>query len=124
MALSLKFDKRIEGLETAEELLGHHINLSNAEVVSVHLDRRVPSITIVVFVPFINNYTTPYILTFVFDDVDNIQLENFNHQNVLMNFVLEPQEGRIAASFWSKFGVEIFFHVWNRESDNFGSSLV
>lgn len=92
-----------------EELLGPNLNVADAEIVSIDFHRAGPSIKLVLLAPFIRNYTAEYVFTFIFDDVDDIRLENFNHLNVLMGLVLKPQDERVAALFASKYGAELSF---------------
>ncbi len=109
MALTSEFDRRISDLRGLEELLGHDLNLSDAEITSIHLDRNEPSITITIRVRSNRNYKVVCLLTMLFYDIDDLLLENFNHQNIIMGLVFQPKQSRIMANFSSKFGAELSF---------------
>ena len=109
MALISEFDKRIVDSQNLEELLGPDLNFSDAEVTSINLDRHEPSITITIRARSHKNYKAIYLLTLIFHDIDDLLLENFNHQNIIMNLIFQPKENRIMANISSKFGAELSF---------------
>jgi hypothetical protein len=113
----------IEGAELVINWFGHWPSLHDAEVIAINLDRAGsnggPTITAKIHAFQMTSKVkgTRYevikhcIITFKFESVFNIELDDFNHQNVIEDItfskVTSSNGSSIAVTFESIYGVEL-----------------
>jgi hypothetical protein len=90
--------RAINGWEKLEKAFGSWPSFHDAEVLNVELSRQSPSMKLELFTfltdkEFISNgmyrRTNECVVTFVFSEIESLELFDFNHQNVIAGLVIE-----------------------------------
>lgn len=107
--------KRIRNAHEVINLLGKWPSFHDAEILNVELDRKVPSLQLRVYTFLMNKEITKKgyykrinqcIITFRFLSIDNVNLSDFNHQNVIFGFCFkEIRNGNINVVISSAYGL-------------------
>jgi len=104
----------IENSEIIENHFGYFPSFHDSEVISVRLDREEPSIAIEIYVfessEEIDNeghykYVKECIVDFIFNEVKEMKISDFNHQNVLYGIKFKQEADQIMTKFDSSFGM-------------------
>ncbi|MBK7393532.1 MAG: hypothetical protein IPI64_09580 [Chloracidobacterium sp.] len=110
-------EKKIEGIELLTDIFGRFPSFHDAEVVSLKMDRgdheSLPSLELAIHVfemtsevvdkrYVLKNHT---LVTFVFQEIVDVEFEGFNHQNVLQDLSIQDIRHRQLESI--KFEVTI-----------------
>lgn len=82
----------IDGADKLLDTFGFFPVFHDAEILSITLDRNTVSASFTLLVPkFVDGTLTSTIeVVFLFDDIEEFRLENFNHQNVVSTLTFEP----------------------------------
>ena len=97
------------------DVLMRPLNFHDGEVLKLILDRRGPTVTVDVLLTNLSatKYETlppgeerPHLVTLRFDGVEDLQLADFNYQNVIQELVLTQEEGRLKVEVPSLFGAD------------------
>ncbi|HWF11122.1 MAG TPA: Imm50 family immunity protein [Bryobacteraceae bacterium] len=101
---------RLEGAGAVEALFGYWPSFHDAEILRIELDRKGPRVAIDVLTDVKPGSGRYIIVRFVFHGIDDLSLEDFNHQNVIWSLELElAPENRMRITFHSIFGAALSF---------------
>lgn len=111
-------ENQVEGITAVFEAVGFETSFHDSEVLNITLDRsqRVSALTVSILTrqslwPTEKDPDRPryYIVRMMFSDIDEFELENFNHQNVIQSIVVTEQDGRLKIWIAGLYGVECSF---------------
>ena len=109
---------KIEGFEKVVQAIGFETTFHDSEVLRVELNRvgEAPSLTICLLTrrslwPTEKDPSDPlfYLVWLKFHDIDQLELQDFNHQNVLGGWVETEANGDLKFWFATVFGVDCSF---------------
>lgn len=101
--------------DNLSDVLMRPLNFHDGEVVKLILDRRGPTLTVDVLLTNLSPRSyeklppgneIPHLVTIRFDEVEDLQLDDFNHQNVIQDLVLTPDDARLKVQVPSLFGAD------------------
>jgi hypothetical protein len=113
----------IEGIERVKEALQQEPAFYDAEIVTILLHRTLerategigPSLDVSIlatryaYEDGVSKVLQQYVVTLRFEQIRGFKLEEFNHQNVIQELVVDPLEGGLKVRFASHFGAEMEF---------------
>ena len=113
----------ISGIEKVQEALQWEPSFHDGEIITIVLHRDLdrpldgagPSLDISIWAPHYAEgrqslrTIQEYLITLRFEGIENLKIEEFNHQNVIQTLVVDQAESRLKVGFFSLFGAEVSF---------------
>lgn len=97
----IEIPPRLRGTEIVNRLFGYWPSFHDAEILSVHLDRVGSSIAFELLMPNVPLGSVQVAMRF--DDVENLEITDFNYQNVIMRLTFsEVSEKRFTSGIEEK----------------------